>query len=122
NWLLARAAAGDSAWVVDLDAEHVVGTVRTRWAGDLPVVAAPRTVVAREGGDVVARDLGSPALPETGRVKAGAADLWITVNWAPAPVATVADATPATARVVTPAPPPPTADTSRAGASDTAAP
>lgn len=120
NWLLARAADRDSVWVIDLDAERVVGTVRTRWAGDLPVVAAPRTVIAREERDVVARDIGSPALPETGRVKGGAADVWVAVNWAPAAPAAVADATADTARVVTP-PSPAAKDTTPAGTADTAA-
>jgi cell division septation protein DedD len=121
NWLLARAASGDSVWVVDLDAERVVGGIRTAWADDLPVVSAPHTVLARQDGDVVARDLASPALPETGRVKGGAADVWVTVAWAPAAAATQADATADTARVaVIPAPAAAT-DTSRAGASDTAA-
>ena len=64
NWLLARAAAGDSVWIVDLDAERVVGTVSTPWDRDLPAVAAPRTLVARRDKDVVALDLASPALPD----------------------------------------------------------
>jgi hypothetical protein len=100
NWLLARSSAGDSVWVVDLDAERVVGAVRTPWARDLPAVAAPRTLVARRDKDVVALDLASPALPETGRVSGGARDIWVAVSWTPAPPAAVSEATADTARVV----------------------
>ena len=106
NWLLARASVGDSVWVVDLDAERVLATVHTSWTRDLPVVAAPRTIIARRDRDVVALDLGSPALPETGRVRGGATDAWVAVTWAPAAAAATAEATADTARVV--APPPPT--------------
>lgn len=98
NWLLAHAARGDSVWVVDLDAERVVGTLATAWSGDLPAVAAPRTLVARRDRDVVALDLASPALTEVGRVKGGATDIWVPVSWAPA-AAVTPDATADTAQV-----------------------
>jgi hypothetical protein len=109
NWLLARAATGDSVWVVDLDAERVVGTVQTAWSSDLPAVAAPRTVIARRDRDVVALDLASPALPETGRVAGGARDIWVAVNWAPAPSEAPTEETADTARVAT-VPRPPSTD------------
>ena len=120
NWLLARSSAGDSAWVVDLDAERVVGAVRTPWAGDLPAVAAPRTLVARRDKDIIALDLASPALPETGRVSGGARDIWVAVTWAPTPPAAVSEATADTARVVA-APRPATPDSAARGADSTKA-
>lgn len=120
NWLLARASGADDVWVIDLDAERVIGTVHTAWAADLPVVAAPRTIITRQEHDIVARDLASPALPETGRVKGGAADVWVAVTWAPAAAAAVAEATADTARVVPPPAPQAARDTSGTPA-DTAA-
>jgi cell division septation protein DedD len=120
NWLLARATGADSVWVIDLDAERVIGSVATTWAADLPAVAAPRTLILREHRDVVARDLASAALTETGRVKDGASDVWVAVSWAPAPAA--AEPTADTARVATTAPtPPPAADTGATTTADTAA-
>ena len=120
NWLLARAAAGDSVWIVDLDAERVVGTVSTPWDRDLPAVAAPRTLVARRDKDVVALDLASPALPETGRVNGGAHDIWVAVSWAPAPIENASEATTDTARVV--AAPRPASPDSAARAADSTKP
>lgn len=101
NWLLARAAGADSVWVIDLDAERVVATLRTAWARDLPAIAAPRTLIARRERDVVALDLASPALAEVGRVKGGATDLWVPVSWAAAASETP-DATADTAQVAAP--------------------
>jgi cell division septation protein DedD len=121
NWLLARASASNDVWIIDLDAERVMGTVQTSWAGDLPAVAAPRTLIIRQEHDVVARDLASPALPETGRVKGGAADVWVAVTWAPAAAAAVAEATADTARVVAPPAAPVARDTGSAAAADTSA-
>lgn len=119
NWLLARASTGDSVWVVDLDAERVVGTVQTPWSRDLPAVAAPRTIIARRDKDVVALDLASPALPETGRVKEGARDIWVTVSWAPAPSEAASEETTDTARVA--ATPRPAADSGARGSDSTKA-
>lgn len=120
NWLLARASTGDSVWVVDLDAERVVGTVQTPWSRDLPAIAAPRTVIARRDKDVVALDLASPALPETGRVNGGARDIWVTVSWAPAPSEDASEATTDTARVAA-SPRPAAADSGARGPDSTKA-
>jgi len=49
----------------------------------------------------VALDLRSPALPETGRVTGGARDIWVAVNWAPAPSEAPTEETTDTARVAT---------------------
>jgi hypothetical protein len=120
NWLLARASTGDSVWVVDLDAERVIGTVQTPWSRDLPAIAAPRTVIARRDKDVVALDLASPALPETGRVNGGARDIWVTVSWAPAPAEDATEATTDTARVAA-TPRPAAADSGARGSDSTRA-
>ena len=81
RWLLARPADGASAWVVDIEESRPVGTLATTWAADLPLLTSPDLVVVRDGDDVVARDLSDPALPETGRVDGGAADLWSAPGW-----------------------------------------
>ncbi|HEU5171287.1 MAG TPA: SPOR domain-containing protein [Gemmatimonadales bacterium] len=84
RWLLARPEQGDSVWVVDLAANELAGGVATRWSGDLPVVAGPRTLLLRAGGDVRALDLEAGGFPVTGEVDGGAADAWLPLAWLPA--------------------------------------
>lgn len=82
-WLLVRPAQGDSIWVVDVVAGKHVATVASRWSADLPAIAPPATLLLRRGKDVVGLDLTEAKLPEAGRVKDGAADLWLPVAWTP---------------------------------------
>jgi hypothetical protein len=90
QWLMVRPDSGDSAWVVDIGRGRRTGTVTTKWAADLPAIASPNTLLAREGKDVIGRDLGKPEFPETGRVADGADDFWLVIGWRPAQdVATV---------------------------------
>ncbi len=81
RWLLARPDEGGTAWVVDLEAGRPIGTLGTTWAADLPLLTSPDLVVLRDGDDVVARDLVDAAMPETGRVEGGAADIWSAPGW-----------------------------------------
>lgn len=96
RWLLAAPVEGDSAWVIDVGTHRYIGTIATSWSQDLPVVAAPNTLLGRRGADLVAFDLAGRRFPETGRVAGGAADFWIPVAWhlpitaPPAPVVAVA--------------------------------
>jgi SPOR domain len=83
QWLLVRPAEGDSVWVIDIGRSRLAGTVATRWAADLPAVAAPNALLVRRGEDVVALDLASAAFPEAGRVEGGAADEWLPIAWRP---------------------------------------
>lgn len=87
NWLLARPAGRDSAWVIDLLASKVVGTVATTWAPDLPAITSPGTLAVRYAGDVVLVDLSADRLREVGRVRKGADDFWVPLAWAPPPPA-----------------------------------
>ncbi len=83
QWLLVRPAEGDSAWVVDVGRARFAGGIATRWASDLPAIAAPNTLLARRGSDVVALNTGADGFPETGRVKDAADDLWLPLRWRP---------------------------------------
>ena len=83
EWLLVQPETGDSAWVVDVGRQRLLGTVAARWVVDLPAIAAPNTLLVRRGDDVVALDLAAKGFPETGRVKGGAADEWLPVAWRP---------------------------------------
>ena len=84
RWLLARPASGDSVWVVDLIRWEVASTVLTPWGDDLPLVAGGRTLVARDGKDVIAIDLTAAHPVETRRLVGAAGDVFLAVPWAPA--------------------------------------
>ncbi|MCU0633996.1 MAG: SPOR domain-containing protein, partial [Gemmatimonadaceae bacterium] len=77
--VLARAATGDSAWVVSLANGAVVGAVATGWRADLPFVGADDRIALLRGGDVVFVSLES--LAEAGRVARGGADYWFPMRW-----------------------------------------
>lgn len=81
GWLLARPASGDTIWVINLATGEFAGAVAGPWAADLPTVFGDATLLVREGKDVVARDLSRADFPETGRLKGGAADLYLPMPW-----------------------------------------
>ena len=85
GWLLVRPRDGDSTWVVDATTDRYVGTVATRWGGDLPAVVPPATLVLRRGDDIVGLDLTKPGFPELGHVGGGSEDVWMPIGWSPAP-------------------------------------
>lgn len=83
RWLLARPAQGDSVWLVDVVREELVATVATPWADDLPLVSGGRTLVVRDGEDVVAWDLtGTTPEPRT-RLNGAGGDVFLAVPWRP---------------------------------------
>lgn len=79
RYLLARPATGDSAWVVAIATDELVGTVRTAWRSDLPAVAVDGLVATVQGDDVVLVDAtgGRKAL----RAAGGAKELWYFALW-----------------------------------------
>ncbi len=81
GWLLARPATGDTIWVINLATGEYAGAVTGPWAADLPTVFGDATLLVREGKDLVARDLSQAEFPETGRLKGGAADLYLPMPW-----------------------------------------
>jgi len=81
RWLLARSAAGDSVWIVDLPIKRLVGAVAAGWSADLPDVSPDGALIVRSGADIVA--LQPDSLKETGRMAGGAADQWVLTTWLP---------------------------------------
>lgn len=79
RYLLARAARGDSAWVVALDKDRVIGAVRTAWRADLPFVAPDGMVALAQGPDVVFVDGETRASRR--RIAGGAKDFWHVILW-----------------------------------------
>lgn len=83
RFLLVRAASGDSAWVVDVVKDELLGSWNTPWRADLPAIAGGRWLLVREGSDVVSYDLFDPKFAVTGKIRGGAGDLWQVLDWAP---------------------------------------
>ncbi len=79
RYLLARPAAGDSAWVVAIATGTLVGTTKTIWRSDLPAVSVDGLVATLRGNDVAFVD------PKSGKasqsVKDGGNDLWYFAMW-----------------------------------------
>jgi hypothetical protein len=81
RWLLARPAAYDSAWIVDLPIKQHTGVVPTEWEADLPAISPDGMLVYRRGKDVMAARPDS--LIVVGKVANGAGDLWVLTAWLP---------------------------------------
>lgn len=83
RWLLVHPVDTDSVWLVDLSSGVYRASFPTGWSADLPVVAAGSILLLNQGDDVVAHDLSDERMPETGRVRGGAQDLWLPIAWTP---------------------------------------
>jgi hypothetical protein len=79
RYLLVRAASHDSAWVVDVGTDHLIGAVKSTWRDDLPFVALDGAIALAQGSDVVFVD--GSNLKERRRVDKGSADYWYSFAW-----------------------------------------
>ena len=79
RYLLARNSAGDSVRVVAIGTSREIGSVRSRWRADLPLVGPDGGLAVLQDEDVVVVDAESQR--ERTRFRAGAADLWTLVRW-----------------------------------------
>jgi cell division septation protein DedD len=79
RFVLARAAKRDSAWVVAVATDTLVGRVSTGWREDLPLVTPDGALALLRGNDVVLVD--SESLEAIRRVAGGARDLWYFIEW-----------------------------------------
>lgn len=77
--LIVRPAAGDSAWIIALDTDHLLGSVKTAWRRDLPVIAPDGSILAASGRDVVFLD--GASLQRKRVVSMGADDFWHFFEW-----------------------------------------
>jgi hypothetical protein len=76
RYVLVRAAAGDSVWVVSVGTNRITETLHSQWRGDLPFVAVDGAIALTDGRDVTFH----LARGDT-RVAGGAADFWYAFLW-----------------------------------------
>jgi len=79
RYLLARFPKGDSAWVVAIGTNRLVGAVHTRWETDLPAIAPDGKLVLLDGKDVVFVD--AEKLEVVSTVTGAAKDFWYFFAW-----------------------------------------
>lgn len=79
RYLLVQPRGADSALVIALGTNRVVGAVPTAWRADLPFVGPDGGVALAQGKDVVIVD--GETLRETGRVRGAASDFWYAFRW-----------------------------------------
>jgi hypothetical protein len=79
RYLLARPQGRDSAVVIALGTNRVVGAVATAWRADVPFVAPDGGIAVAQGADVAIVD--GESLKQIARVRGGAADFWYSFRW-----------------------------------------
>jgi hypothetical protein len=79
RYLLARAAEGDSIWIVAIGTARIIGGLRGSWRSDLPFVGYDGTVAVASGVDVLLFD--GETLKQRARIKDGAQDFWYPFLW-----------------------------------------
>jgi hypothetical protein len=79
RYLLARAAEGDSIWIVAIGTERIIGGLRGSWRNDLPFVGYDGAVAVANGVDVLFFD--GETLKERSRIRDGAQDYWYPFLW-----------------------------------------
>ena len=79
RYLLVRVQGADSALVIALGNNHLVGAAATAWRSDLPFVAPDGGIALAQRKDVYIVD--GPTLRPTTRVRDGAADFWYAFRW-----------------------------------------
>jgi hypothetical protein len=79
RYLLAHPAKTDSAVVIALSDNRVVGAVPTAWRADLPFVAPDGGIATAQGADVII--VQGESLKPVARSRGGAADFWYPFRW-----------------------------------------
>ncbi|HEX6600222.1 MAG TPA: SPOR domain-containing protein [Gemmatimonadaceae bacterium] len=79
RYLLVEVQDADSALVIALGNNRLVGAVASAWRADLPFVAPDGSIALAQGKDVVLVDGGT--LRPTATVRGGGADFWYAFRW-----------------------------------------
>ena len=132
RYLLAQFPKGDSAWVIEIGTNRLLGAVATRWESDLPAITPEGQIATLNAKDVVLFD---PAkLTTKSTIAGGGKDFWYFFAWdgfkpraqgldqpVTFPSDSISDSTASSTSSSTPATNPPT-DSSPASANPPAAP
>ena len=79
RYVIARAAKGDSAWIIAVGTARVIGSVTTEWRDDLPLVAPDGALLLSHGDDVAIVD--GETLEPRSTIRGGAQDFWHVITW-----------------------------------------
>ena len=79
RYVLARAATGDSAWIVAVGTGQVIGSVSTSWREDFPFVAPDGALAIADSNDV--RILDAETQRQRAVIEGGARDFWHVIVW-----------------------------------------
>jgi cell division septation protein DedD len=79
RYLFARQPSSDSAWVIAIGSDRVIGAVSTRWTTDLPAVAPDGALALLGASDVYFAD--GETLKMIRTVPNGAKDFWYFFAW-----------------------------------------
>ena len=79
RYLLAKFPKGDSAWVIAIGTNRLVGAVPTRWEKDLPVITPDGSLALLSAKDVTLVDPEKLSVQST--VTGGAKDFWYFFAW-----------------------------------------
>ncbi|MGQ0713630.1 MAG: SPOR domain-containing protein [Gemmatimonadaceae bacterium] len=79
RYVLARAARGDSVWVVAVATDRLVGRVGSGWRADLPLVTPDGALALLRGNDVTL--VNGDSLDVVRRIRGGGRDLWHFIEW-----------------------------------------
>jgi cell division septation protein DedD len=79
RYVLARPVHGDSAWVIAIGTDRLVGSVQTHWTADLPACAPDGAIAINTGQDVVFLD--GETLQSVRTIVDGAKDFWYFMFW-----------------------------------------
>lgn len=79
RYLIARFPKGDSAWVIAIGTNRLVGAVQTRWSSDLPTITPDGELAVLGEKDVTLLDPEKFSVKST--VSSGAKDFWYFFAW-----------------------------------------
>ena len=79
RYLLVRPAAGDSAWMIAVGTNRLIGSVTTEWESDLPAVAPDGAIATLRGADV--EIIEPESLQAVRTIKGGGRDFWYFTSW-----------------------------------------
>lgn len=79
RYVLVRAAASDSIWVVAIGTNRLLATLPSRWRSDLPAVAPDGAIALVSGKDV--RFASGRGFADERVVRGGASDFWYFLLW-----------------------------------------